>query len=82
MATIIGYRRMSGTGKKSGNPYSGYLVYYTESLRVPLGTLAEGESCDSAYIDYSLLQGVIPSVGSTLELRYDKRGYLQDVNIA
>lgn len=49
MATIIGYRRMSGTGKKSGNPYSGYLVYYTESLRVPLGTLAEGESCDSAW---------------------------------
>lgn len=82
MAKIIGYRRMSGTSKKSGNPYSGYLVYYTEPLRVPSGILAEGESCDSAYIDDGLLQGLIPSVGSTLELRYDKRGYLQDVNIA
>lgn len=82
MAKIIGYRRMSGTGKKSGNPYSGYLVYYTESLQVPSGILAEGESCDSAFIGDDLLQGVIPTVGAGLELRYDKRGYLRDVNIA
>lgn len=81
MAKIIGYRRMQGTSKK-GNPYSGYMVYYVEDLFVPMGVLGEGQSCDSAFIGDDLLQGVIPTVGAVLELRYDKRGYLRDVNIA
>lgn len=82
MAKIIGYQRMSGTSKKTGNPYSGFMVYYTEPMRVRPGSLAGGNSCDSAFIGDDLLQGIVPEVGADLDLRYDKRGYLQEVNIA
>lgn len=82
MAKIIGYQQMSGTSKKTGNPYSGFMVYYTEPMRVRSGFFGGGDSCDSAFISDDLLQGIVPEVGADLDLRYDKRGYLREVNIA
>lgn len=79
MATVIGYRRMTGTSKKTQQPYSGYLIFYTEPLTGRPGDSFQGDSADSAFVFDALLDGVTPYVGAALELSYDKRGFLREV---
>ena len=81
MAKVIGYRRMTGTSKKSQQPYSGYLVFYIEPLTGRSGDSFDGDSADSAFISDVLLDGVSPYVGASLDLSYDKRGYLREVTL-
>ena len=65
---------MAGTSKKSQQPYSGYLVFYTEPLT---GVLV----IPSRVILLILLLSLMRSgwhcsyVGAALELSYDKRGF-------
>lgn len=79
MAKIIGYRRMKGISKKTQQPYSGYLIFYTEPLTGRSGDAFQGDSADSAFVSDALLDGVAPYVGAALELSYDKRGFLREV---
>lgn len=73
---IIGVRRMEGKSRKTGKPYSGYLVYYQY---VQNGT--EGVACDSAFLPDSLLNAYIPVIGQTVSLFYDRRGFLVNVEL-
>lgn len=80
MGKIVGFRGMSGTSKK-GNPYSGYMVYFTQPFPPHQALRAQGDSCDSAFVPDSLLGGQVISVGADIELSYDKQGFLREVII-
>ena len=74
MVEVVGTKRMEGTSKKSGKPYSGYMVWYLEQQDG-----VTGQAADSAFISDTMLGGIIPNVGQLLELRYNKNGYLTEV---
>lgn len=74
---IIGVRRMEGTSRKTGKPYSGYLVFYQF---VQDGT--SGVACDSAFVSDAVLVGRIPSVGQSLVLYYDRRGFIAGLELS
>lgn len=82
MAKVCGFQSMVGTSRKTGNPYSGYLIFYTEPLRARPNAYGAGVAADSVFVSETLLNGVLPEVGQEIELHYDKRGYLVDVILA
>ena len=76
MVEICGVKYVKGTSKKSGKPYEGYIIYFTEDGR-PRGV--EGYVTGDAFVSASLLLGVVPQVDDMVELFYDKRGFLSSV---
>lgn len=73
MVEIVGFKRMAGTSKKTGKPYSGYTVWYLEEQRNVTGHVS-----DSTFIPDDLLCGSIPEIGQLVDLIYNKSGYLVD----
>lgn len=73
---IIGVRRSAGTSKKTGKPYSGYIVFYTYKQQD-----VEGVACDNTFISDTILNGDIPRVGDQIQLIYDRNGFLQDFTV-
>lgn len=73
MVEIVGIKRMEGTSKKSGKPYSGYMIWY---IQEEAGVT--GKSADSAFVSDMILNGAIPEVGGFAELRYNKNGFLTE----
>lgn len=73
---IIGVRRSAGTSKKTGKPYSGYIVFYTHNQQD-----VEGVACDNTFITDTILNGYIPRVGDLIQLIYDRNGFLQDFTV-
>lgn len=74
MISVVGVRKCSGTSKKTGKPYSGYICFYEEER---LGV--EGVAAESVFLSDEVLNSRIPAVGSELELRYSRSGFLQSV---
>ena len=80
MGKIVGFRHMSGTSKK-GKPYSAYMIYFTEAFPPRFENVAQGVTCDSAFVADSLLGGQVVSLGADIDLSYDKDGYIREVII-
>lgn len=77
MVEICGVQYKKGVGKKSGKPYEGYTIYFTEDGK-PWGV--EGYTTGDAFISLEVLQGQIPRVGDRVELFYNKNGFLQRIS--
>lgn len=69
---VIGVRRSAGTSKKTGKPYSGYIVFYTYRQADVTGVAS-----DNAFVSDQLLEDYIPQVGDKIQLIYDRNGFLQ-----
>lgn len=78
MIEIVGYKRLEGTSKKSGRPYSGYQVYGIQDDQN-----VTGKAVTEFFASDMVLGGYIPSIGSKCELYYDKgwngSAYLKEV---
>lgn len=73
---VIGVRRSEGTSKKTGKPYSGYIVFYTYTQQG-----VQGVASDNTFIADQILNGYIPKVGDQIRLIYDRNGFLQDFDV-
>jgi len=73
---VIGVRRSAGTSKKTGKPYSGYIVFYTYKQQDVTGVAS-----DNAFVADQILNGYIPKPGDMIQLVYDRNGFLQDFNV-
>lgn len=73
MNEIIGVRRTEGTSKKTGKPFSGYIVFYQYTQQG-----VSGMACDNVFVSDELLTGTIPAPGMKCELRYNRNGFLTD----
>lgn len=73
---IIGFRRCSGTSKKTQKPYSGYIIFF--QFDAPDVT---GKSCDNAFVSDELLMGYIPKIGDRFKLFYNKSGFMTDFDL-
>ena len=67
MVEIVGYKRMEGTSKKSGRPYSGYQIYGIQE-----NSQVHGHECTEFFASDAVLGGMIPTIGANVELYYDK----------
>lgn len=77
MVEVCGMGYMEGTSKKSGKPYQGYMVHYTERVDRPGFSGFEADHC---FIPSSALSQPL-KIGDKLELHYDRRGFLQKVEV-
>lgn len=73
---VIGVREMSGVSKKSGRPYSGVMVWYTEPQ-----SGVTGLSSDSAFLSDEVLGGLVVAVGDEVDIRYNRNGFVTGVTI-
>lgn len=73
MNEVIGVRKAEGISKKTGKPFSGYIVFY----QYEQGDVT-GKACDNVFVSADLLQGMIPTPGMIVELRYNRNGFLTD----
>lgn len=78
MSTVIGYKRMEGTSKKTNRPYSGYILYCVEDQP---GMDVQGQIAFEKFVSGDLLSAP-PYVGATADFRFDFKGYLTGVVIA
>ena len=76
MVEVIGSKYVEGTSKKSGKPYTAYIVYYTQD---GADQGVNGKICGDAFVDKRLLNGQIPMPGDQIDLLYDKNGFLNKV---
>lgn len=78
MVEVCGVRYGKGTSKRSGNPYEGFFVHYTED-----GTSqgVKGYVAENTFISSSVLAGRVIEVGDKLDIRYDRRGFITGVDI-
>lgn len=76
MVEVIGSKYIEGISKKTGKPYSAYIVYYTQD-----GSHqgVNGKICGDAFVDKRLLDGQAPLPGDQIDLLYDKDGFLNKV---
>lgn len=67
MYTIIGYRDVNYTSKKTGKPVIGYNVYVTYS-----GRNVEGVACREFYISFATADkfNFIPHIGDVINLGF------------
>ena len=72
---VIGVRRSSGTSRKTGKPYSGYIVFYTYKQQD-----VEGVSADNVFVSDVLISEA-PHPGDQILLLYDRNGFLQEFEI-
>lgn len=71
--TLVGYKRLEGKSKKTGKDYKAWLFFLQfESQDV------YGYETEDIYIDDTKLN-FTPEVGMTLDIRYNKNGYLEDI---
>ena len=73
---VIGVRRSEGKSKKTGKPFSGYIVFYSYEQQD-----VTGKACDNAFIPDQILCGYTPNVGDKIKLIYDRNGFLQDFDV-
>ena len=78
MVEVCGVRYGEGTSKKTGKPYKGFTVYYTEDGEAHG---VKGFVADSCFLSSEILQGRMINVGDKLDIRYDKRGFVSSVEI-
>lgn len=76
MNEIIGVRRAEGTSKKTNKSYAGYIIFYQFGQDG-----VTGMACDQTFISDQLLGGLIPEVGMSIDLRYNRNGFLTDVEV-
>ena len=76
MYEVIGVRKTEGTSKKTGKPFSGFIVFYQYDQ-----TGVTGKACDNVFVSADLLGGLIPAPGMHCELRYNRNGFLTDLII-
>lgn len=76
MVEVCGVKFKEGIGKKSGKPYKGYFICYTED-----GKLQgyDGYVTGDSFIPDDLVPGRPIMVGDKLNLVYDKSGFLRAV---
>lgn len=72
---VIGVRRSEGTSKKTGKPYSGYIVFYTYKQQG-----VEGVAADNTFVSDQLID-TIPRPGDQIRLIYDRNGFLQEFEV-
>lgn len=72
---VIGVRRSEGTSKKTGKPYSGYIVFYTYNQQG-----VDGVASDNTFVSDSLIDS-IPRPGDQIRLIYDRNGFLQEFDV-
>lgn len=70
---IIGVRKTEGTSKKTGKPFSGYILFYQFDQKEVVG-----KACDNVFVSKDLTGDVIPVPGMKVELRYNRNGFLTD----
>ncbi len=78
MYEVIGFRHMNGTSKKTGKPYSGFMIWFSMPFRSEDGV---GQETDSVFVDDTLLKGRVPAVGGIIDLRFNRRGFLESVEL-
>ena len=78
MVEVCGVKYMKGTSRKTGKPYEGHTVYFTED---GAAQQVKGFVADSVFLSSDVLQGRIPDVGDKLDIRYDRRGFVSSVDI-
>lgn len=72
---VVGYRRATGTSKKSGKPYSGYFVHLQYA-----DPQITGKATENTFISDEVIVGRSLALGDQLELLYNKSGYLVQVD--
>ncbi len=74
MYQLVGFRKLSGTGKQSGKPYSGYQFYLTyEDPKVT------GYGVERVYIGDDYLGSYTPVLGDRVDLVYNRWGNVQEI---
>lgn len=76
MCTLKGFRKMEGVSKKTGNKYSGYILYCEED-EVPQDV--RGSVCFEKFVGLDLM-GSEPFVNAQVNFQYDWKGYLTAVD--
>lgn len=74
MYEVIGFRRCEGVSKKTGNKFSGWIVFFALVQRG-----VTGKACDQAFISDDLAYQ--PVLGDKVQMIYNSRGFLTDVAI-
>lgn len=77
MTELKGFRKMEGVSKKTGNKYSGYILYCEEDQVPPE---IRGCLCFEKFVGIDLLN-TEPFVGAQVDFRYDFKGYLTAVDL-
>ena len=73
---VVGFQRVSGTSKNTGNPYSGYQIFLTyQSPKV------SGYGSERVYIGDQALNGFVPELGQRVELRYNRWGNVSEIKV-
>lgn len=68
--TLVGYRKFKSKNKKTGEPYTAYMLYFEYEDKDTEGHVTEDAFLMADIVDASLL-----GVGAQLEVVYNKRGF-------
>lgn len=74
MYEVVGFRKSAGTSKKTGNQFSGYIVFFTLEQQGVTGVATE-----QCFISDDLRY--VPALGDRVRLLYNNRGYLMEVEL-
>lgn len=71
---VVGFRRTSGTSKKTNKDYSGYIVFFKFTQNGVTGCATE-QCFISDQLNY------FPQIGQSVRLLYNAHGYLIEVEV-
>lgn len=72
MTTIKGFKKMDGVSKRTGNKYSGYILYCEDNV-VPAEV--KGSLCFEKFVSADAISSE-PYVGAEVRFHFDHRGFL------